>query len=68
MLQNIYYIIDMIDTLRKNVNEDQCVVKFPIGASTPGLLSTSGYASYNHSEILTELADTNWTADIIYIK
>ena len=78
MIQNIYYIIDMTDpdlndiltfcvgninTLRKSVNENQCVVKLPIGDPEPTVLN--GYTTYDHSAILTELAGTNWTADII---
>ena len=78
MIQNTYYIIDTndanlndiltfcvgdINTLRKSINEAQCVVKLPIGVDEPGVLS--GYTSYDHSEILTELAGTNWTTNEI---
>ena len=76
MIQNLYYIVEKTDpkindiltfcvgdvsTIRENLLETQYVVKLPIGADIPGVLSTSGYASYDHSEILVEMAGTNWT-------
>ena len=78
MIANIYYIIDMTDpdlteilthtvsdlsTLRKNIAEDKCVVKLPIGVTEPIILN--GFTTYDHAAILTEMALEAWTPEEI---
>ena len=44
------------DTLRKNIAEDSAILKWD--GDTPSCFD--GMTTYNHSEILTELAKSSW--------
>ena len=48
------------ETLRKNVAGDKAILKWD--GDTPQVFD--GMTTYNHAEILTELAKSTWTDDI----
>ena len=47
-----------MDTLRKTLDGSKAILKFD--GDTPSCFD--GLATYNHSEILTELAKSDWTS------
>ena len=47
-----------MDTLRKSLDGSKAILKFD--GDTPGCFD--GLTTYNHSEILTELAKSHWTS------
>ena len=53
-----YAIQSSIDTLRKTLDGSKAILKFE--GDTPSCFD--GLTTYNHSEILTELAKSDWTS------
>ena len=47
-----------MDTLRKTLDKSKAILKFE--GNTPSCFD--GLTTYNHSEILTELAKSDWTS------
>lgn len=55
----IYAIQSSINTLRKTLDGSKAILKFD--GNTPSCFD--GLTTYNHSEILTELAKSDWTEE-----
>ena len=53
-----YAIQSSMDTLRKTLDGSKAILKFD--GDTPSCFD--GLTTYNHSEILTELAKSDWTS------
>lgn len=51
--------VESIDTVRHSLDGSKTVFKLPVGAEKPA--SFNAFTEYNHEQILTQMASSEWT-------